>query len=263
MLRRVPVTSDGVVVDRLQESNRINKPFKAPALVKTLACSLPTRKRKRISYKENREESDSDDDSNGRFRKKKKSKDSNYVEDGEVINVNKVFPIFKPKPFETVSVAKFSIPEMRNKSGEVVPMILSNASLGIRAPTSIPPRPLHDPMEDHAIVLYDPTIDDRETDEEKKERLKEEERDKADKEAREKTKGLFNPHKSLRMLLGEGRPKDKNLVKVPVVIDPRLSKVLRPHQIEGVKVRTFFAVTAWEKGYLFLISSCIVVLLGW
>jgi DNA repair and recombination RAD54-like protein len=48
--------------------------------------------------------------------------------------------------------------------------------------------------------------------------------------------GLYNPHKSLRELLGEGGDKKEKAPKVPVVIDPVLSKVLRPHQIEGVKV---------------------------
>ncbi|KAF8518861.1 DNA repair protein, SNF2 family [Hysterangium stoloniferum] len=125
--------------------------------------------------------------------------------------------------------------QMRTKAGGVVPIVLTNASLGVRAPTSIPPRPLHDPMQDHAIVLYDPTIDERETDEEGKERVKEEERVNAIKEAQEKNKGLFNPHKNLRSLLGERQQKNQKQSKVPVVIDPRLSKVLRPHQVEGVK----------------------------
>ncbi|KAF8498314.1 Rad54 N terminal-domain-containing protein, partial [Hysterangium stoloniferum] len=115
--------------------------------------------------------------------------------------------------------------QMRTKAGGVVPIVLTNASLGVRAPTSIPPRPLHDPMQDHAIVLYDPTIDERETDEEGKERVKEEERVNAIKEAQEKNKGLFNPHKNLRSLFGERQQKNQ-----------KQSKVLRPHQVEGVKV---------------------------
>ena len=36
---------------------------------------------------------------------------------------------------------------------------------------------------------------------------------------------------------GAGKEKKKKNDKVAVVIDPRLSKVLRPHQVEGVKVR--------------------------
>lgn len=238
MLRRAPTTNDGVVIGRLQESIRVNKPFKAPTVTaKPVERVLPQRKRKRVSYKENGGNSDSDSSDDPRRRKKKKpANDAAYCEDGEVLNINKSFPIFKPKPSEKVFGAKFAVPEIRNKAGEVIPVMLSNVSLGIRAQASIPPRPLHDPMHDHAIVLYDPTIDERETDEERKERLKEAEREQKEREAIEKNKGLFNPHKSLRALLGEGKQKDKNQAKVPVVIDPRLSKVLRPHQVEGVKV---------------------------
>ena len=47
---------------------------------------------------------------------------------------------------------------------------------------------------------------------------------------------MFNPHKSLKELLGGGGGKKKKIDKVAVVIDPRLTKVLRPHQVEGVKV---------------------------
>ena len=242
MLRRVPTTNDGIAVDRLQESTRVNKQFKPPTLaVKPLERSLPQRKRKRVSYKENGTSDASDDDSDGPKRRKKRKKtaeNDEYVETGDdsVVNVNRSFPIFKPKPFDTVFGAKFAVPEIKNKTGDVVPVVLSHISLGIRAQAMIPPRPLHDPMEDHAIVLYDPTIDERETDEERKDRIKEEEREREQREALEKNKGLFNPHKSLRTLLGEGKQKDRKQEKVPVVIDPRLSKVLRPHQVEGVKV---------------------------
>ncbi|KAJ3555036.1 hypothetical protein NP233_g12298 [Leucocoprinus birnbaumii] len=90
-------------------------------------------------------------------------------------------------------------------------------------------------MEDHAIVLFDPTIDNRETDEERKAREAEEAKAKAEEEAREKTAGMYNPHKNLRKLLGEGGNRKEQTPKVPVVIDPRLSKILRPHQVEGVK----------------------------
>jgi DNA repair and recombination RAD54-like protein len=41
-------------------------------------------------------------------------------------------------------------------------------------------------------------------------------------------------HKSLADILGL-KKKVEDRPKVPVVIDPRLAKVLRPHQIEGVK----------------------------
>ena len=58
------------------------------------------------------------------------------------------------------------------------------------------------------------------------------------KEAEEKNAGRHNPHgKTLKQLLGDPFAKKKVVNKVPVVIDPKLGKVLRPHQVEGVKVR--------------------------
>lgn len=230
MLRRAPTTPDGKVIDRLQDSGRLNKPFRPPTTV--VERNQPQRKRKRVSYKgQDRASDDSDsDEENGRSKKKKRSdKDYDSPRDN---NITK-YPVFEPKPFNPSR--RFSIPIMRNKEGEIVPTVMTNPALGIRPTVKIPPRPLHDPMEDHAIVLYDPTIDDRETDEERKEREKEEAKEKAAKEAAEKCAGLYNPHKSLRQLLGEGKQKQKN-TKVAVVIDPKLAKVLRPHQVEGVKV---------------------------
>lgn len=236
MLKRTPTTTDGRVVDRLQESTRVYKPFKPPTA--STERVQPARKRKRVSYKEAQgDENDSDSD-DARKKKKKKDRDRDGTFNEEELKAAiKTFPVYKPKPFEMTS-RRFSMPTMVNRSGEVVPLIPTGVSLGIRPQAKIIPRPLHDPMEDHAIVLYDPTTDDRETDEEKKAREKEEAKERAVKEAQEKTAGMYNPHKSLRTILGEGKDKKESIPKVPVVIDPRLSKVLRPHQIEGVKVVT-------------------------
>lgn len=232
MLRRAPTTTDGKVVDRLQESSRINKPFKPPTLA--VQREQPQRKRKRVSYKGAQAESDGEDDDGDRKSKKKKVGKDGF-ESPRDNNVQE-YPVFKAKPFELVA-RNFSIPGMKNSDGEYIQKARSNIALGIRPLANIIPRPLHDPMEDHAIVLYDPTIDDRETDEERKEREKEEAKELATKEALEKTAGMYNPHKSLKELLGGGKEKKKNINKVAVVIDPRLCKVLRPHQVEGVKVR--------------------------
>jgi DNA repair and recombination RAD54-like protein len=235
MLRRAPTTTDGTPVDRYQESTRINKPFKVPALV--VQRAQPQRKRKRVSYKENRgTDDDTDSDSGSKAVKRRSSLDTACPPASDV------FPVYKPKPFnELFGPRRYTIPVMTNKNGEIIKTIQSNPSLGIRPQIQIIPRPLHDPMEDHAIVLYDPTIDTRETDEERKVREKEELRLQAEKEARENSAGLYNPHKSLRELLGSGKEKKTHYNKVPVVIDPRLSKVLRPHQVEGVKVRATLA----------------------
>lgn len=220
-------------MDRLQESTRVNKPFKPPTLVN--ARVQPQRKRKRVSYKDaGGDDNDSEDDDAKKKKKKKGDNDGIYNNEEELKAAIKTYPVYKPKPFDMLR--RFSMPTMTNKIGEKVYNVPSNVSLGIRPLAKILPRPLHDPMEDHAIVLYDPTIDDRETDEEKKEREKEEAKEKAAKEAQEKTAGMYNPHKNLRTLLGEGKNKKEKAEKVPVVIDPRLVKVLRPHQVEGVKV---------------------------
>ena len=235
MLRRVPRTNDGKAVDKTQESHRISKPFKPPASSIVADRVQPQRKRKRVSYKEAGGDDDDDsDDENGRKKKKKKGdKDKEYTDAEDLLKNMQKFPVFKPRPFG--EKRGFSIPAMRGKNGEEVHHTPSGVSLGIRPQANIIPRPLHDPMEDHAIVLYDPTVDDRETDEERREREKEEAREKAGKEARDNAAGKFNPHKSLKELLGEGKEK-KTSDKVPVVIDPRLTKILRPHQVEGVQV---------------------------
>ena len=241
MLRRTPTTKDGRVFDRLQESTRINRPFKPPTQA-TPDRVQPQRKRKRISYKEQDDGLDSDE---GNARKKKKTsmdKDGVYHNEQELLAAIPKYPVYSVKPFNQVGSRKFHLPSMTSKDGKPVALLATHASLGIRPQVKIIPRPLHDPMQDHAIVLYDPTIDDRETDEEKKERETEEAKVKAEKEAREKTAGLYNPHKSLKVILGEGNKKVE-ISKVPVVIDPCLSKVLRPHQVEGVKVHLYHSVT--------------------
>jgi DNA repair and recombination RAD54-like protein len=125
---------------------------------------------------------------------------------------------------------RFSIPVMINpKTSEQIIHTLSHASLGARPHPSLAPRPLFDPMADHAIVLYDPTIDDKPIVEVIDDEAAEAERKKREEEAK-------GPHKSLKAILGIVDVKKKQEIKVPVVIDPRLAKMLRPHQIEGVKV---------------------------
>lgn len=241
MLRRVPL-KDGkpLTAESQLFDSTVFKPFKPPTSNVKLDRALPPRKRKRVSYKENGQDGeDDDDDGPGRKKKKVKSRkggDDEYNSDDGVVPVKK-YPVFKPTPLEQTS-KRFSFPTMTNAAGEIVPLVMTGAALGIRPPTKLTPRPLHDPMADHAIVLYDPTIDDRETDEERKEREQEEAKARAQNEAAAGNVGLRNPHKSLKELLGEDVGKKRAAEKVPVVIDPRLTKVLRPHQVEGVKVRT-------------------------
>jgi len=88
-------------------------------------------------------------------------------------------------------------------------------------------KPLHDPSGEFAIVLYDPTVEDKPV-------TKEEEQKKVEEGRATKVEGPI-VHKSLAEILGL-KKKVEDRPRVPVVIDPKLAKVLRPHQVEGVKV---------------------------
>lgn len=237
MLKRTPTDKNGKPVDMFDSSRVLSKPFKTPTILKQR--EQPQRKRKKVSYKGaqgNGSDDDNDDENVGK-KKRKTGRDGFEAPCDDNTKYVRAFPVFSPKPFEEVS-KKFVIPAIKNSDGEYVRQSPSNIALGIRPLTRLIPRPLHDPMEDHAIVLFDPTIDDRETDEERKAREKEEEKERLAKEAAAKNTGVYNPHgKSLKELLGDPRKDRQKHPKVPVVIDPKLGKVLRPHQVEGVKVR--------------------------
>ncbi|WWD18483.1 hypothetical protein CI109_102935 [Kwoniella shandongensis] len=241
MLRRIPSTQKGeqpVTSATSGGFGLVVKPFKAPTpLASKRELALPARKRKAVSYKgQGGGGDDSDSDGDGKPSKKGKFAMGNkeYGEDGVLGDMakwcNRKFPVFKPKEKTIVFNKNFSIPVMfLPKSSEPIVHSLSHASLGARRHPTLTPRPLFDPMSDTAIVLFDPTIDDRPPPEEIDAAKEEEEQRKKEEEAR-------GPHKSLKSILGiVDEKKDKKEVKVPVVIDPRLAKVLRPHQIEGVK----------------------------
>lgn len=153
----------------------------------------------------------------------------------------KAFPVYRPKPFQATVGKSFVFPGIKRK-GVLVETKLTHHALGTRKPVELIPRPLFDPLEDHAIVLWDPTIDDREAEREaERERLKREAEDKDDGDEKKlldaEEKERRKVHRSLADILGlsSDADKKKRWVKVPVVIDPRVGKVLRPHQVEGVK----------------------------
>ena len=94
-------------------------------------------------------------------------------------------------------------------------------------------KPLHDPSGEFSIVLYDPTIDDKlATIEDGEMENVNEDKPKLD---------VPIMHKSLADILGLKKQVEDH-PKIPVVIDPRLAKVLRPHQVEGVKVDSELAI---------------------
>ncbi|WFD34992.1 DNA-dependent ATPase protein rad54 [Malassezia cuniculi] len=200
------------------------KPFKTPSPAPAERTGL--RKRTRVNYAGMGGGADDAADENI-LPQKKSSLEGVYKgidASGVSLNVDRrKWTVYEAKP--DAIHRSFSIPSMHNKQGEPVEVRATNASLGMRRPIDIPPRPLHDPMADHAVVLFDPTVDDRDAE---KERAAEEASIASDEPVR-------GPHKSLAAILGLRRPKHTAVEKVPVVIDPRLGKILRPHQIEGVR----------------------------
>lgn len=118
--------------------------------------------------------------------------------------------------------------------------------LGTRRKAVLPPRALHDPTSEFAIVLYDPTVDVIPGYEGQNARMPSVEpvlllSSSLDAEAAEdasaKNKLNRRPQKSLAEILGICKDADsaRKYPNVPVVIDPKLAKILRPHQVAGVK----------------------------
>ncbi|EGV63284.1 DNA-dependent ATPase protein rad54 [Yamadazyma tenuis] len=156
-------------------------------------------------------------------------------EDGHVIPAKKIGAL---NPRQLVSLnsetrlrAEFAVP-LKDKSKIVN---LPPPPLGTKPKVILPPRALHDPLSEFAIVLYDPTVDVIPGEEEKTEEPKQESDD--NKENKEPATKKRKVHKSLAEILGISKYKDdaSKHPNVPVVIDPRLAKILRPHQVEGVK----------------------------
>ena len=132
--------------------------------------------------------------------------------------------MFKPKDKDSALKQKFSVPLINKDAGAYNPFRPAPL-LGMRQGRVFIARPLHDPSGEFAIVLYDPTVDDRPAPKE----------DVVPKLSQEEVKTLDEPvvHKTLADILGL-KKKVEERPRVPVVIDPRLAKVLRPHQVEGV-----------------------------
>ncbi|WFD42984.1 DNA-dependent ATPase protein rad54 [Malassezia psittaci] len=210
------------------------KPFKPPGAARRAAAVASLRKRTRVNYAGLGD----DDSENGKcYHETEEPKRKSCLEgvykniDASGVSLNadrRKWAVFHAKP--DALGKRFLVPVMHNNKGETIRAPMSYAALGVRRPVEVPPRPLHDPMGEHAIVLFDPTIDDRDLEKENERRriLQQE----YEQKLLESNNG---PHKSLASILKIDRSKNQVEEKVPVVIDPRLGKILRPHQVEGVK----------------------------
>ena len=195
--------------------DRLIKPFRCPgSATTTRASDKPARKKRKISYA----------DADGSI----DDGDKPYTNEDRLALANRdanKFPVFKVKDKNTLFRQRFSVPLINKDAGGYNPSRPA-PTLGMRKGAVFVAKPLHDPSGEFAIVLFDPTIDDKPTTQEEVVKMSQEE---------DKPK-LDVPimHRSLADILGLKKQVDDH-PKVPVVIDPRLAKVLRPHQVEGVK----------------------------
>ncbi|KAI0404098.1 DNA repair protein rhp54 [Xylaria palmicola] len=196
---------------------QLYKPFKCPgSATRTPATDRPARKRRKVDYKG----ADGDDG----------SADKPYTNADRLALANRDanrFPVFQAKEKEVVFRKAFAVP-LINKDAAGYNPNRPPPTLGLRRGAVFVAKPLHDPSGEFAIVLHDPTVDDR---------PKAVEKPPADKTEEESKAKLDAPlmHKSLAEILGIKKKVEGEHPRVPVVIDPKLAKVLRPHQIEGVK----------------------------
>ena len=202
------------------------KPFKCPgSATATRTSDKPARKKRKISY------ADADGST--------EDGDRLYTNEDRLAlanrDVNK-YPVFQVKDKESTFRARFSVP-LINKNVGGYDQNRPAPTLGMRRGATFVVKPLHDPSDEFAIVLYDPTIDDKPLPKIGPDGEIQEEADKAGPMEEDAKPKLDAPlmHRSLAEILGIKKQVEGERPKVPVVIDPRLAKVLRPHQVAGVK----------------------------
>ncbi|OJD13709.1 hypothetical protein AJ78_05866 [Emergomyces pasteurianus Ep9510] len=199
--------------------NKLSKPFKCPgSALRTRASDKPARKRRKVNYAgADGDAEDGEKPWTNEDRLALANRDANR------------FPTFKVKDKDQMLKQRFCIPLINKNSGTYNPNRPAPI-LGMRSGATFVVKPLHDPSGEFAIVLYDPTIDDKPVD--PHDTNSESEKEGVKNDAPKLDAPLV--HKSLADILGIKKKVDTR-PKVPVVIDPRLAKVLRPHQVEGVK----------------------------
>ncbi|KAL8854020.1 MAG: hypothetical protein Q9221_001143 [Calogaya cf. arnoldii] len=198
-----------------QSIDRLIRPFKCPgSSTPSQVSEKPTRKKRKVDY------GGADGDADGG--------DKSWSNEDRLALANRdlnKFPVFKVKDKQTQFRQRFAVPLIHKDLGFYNPSRPA-PTLGMRTGATFIAKPLHDPSGAFSIVLYDPTIDDKPVTVEQAEK----------KDAEEDKPKLDVPimHRSLADILGLKKQVNDN-PKIPVVIDPRLAKVLRPHQVEGVK----------------------------
>ncbi|POS85422.1 P-loop containing nucleoside triphosphate hydrolase [Erysiphe pulchra] len=197
-------------------TDRLIKPFKCPGSATIISTSnKPARKRRKVDY------SGADDGADDDSQKPWTNEDRLALANRDANR----FPVFQVKDKEAIFRQRFAVP-LADKNTTTYNQNRPPPTLGLRRGAAFIAKALHDPSGEFAIVLYDPTID---------EKSKEPEVAKDNTEPKEVKVDAPIVHKSLAEILGIKKEIEGTRPKVPVVIDPKLAKVLRPHQIEGVK----------------------------
>ncbi|KID92559.1 recombinational repair protein [Metarhizium guizhouense ARSEF 977] len=214
--QRIPTTRHPSTSSAL---GKLYQPFKCPgaACPRTSSSDRSSRKRRRVDY------SGTDGDS---------SEDKSYTNNDRLAlatrDVNK-YPVYRAKEKHLVFRKAFSVP-LKDKNTASYNPNRPPPTLGLRQGAVVSPRPLHDPSGEFAIVLYDPTVDGKPDNSQESEKL--------NTTANDIQKPQLDAplvHKSLAEILGIRKKVTKEQPQVPVVLDPKLAKILRPHQVEGVK----------------------------
>ena len=204
-----------------QSLERLHRPFRCPGTASlTRASEKPARKRRKVNYA-------------GADGTTEKEDEKPWTNEDRLALANRdanKYPVYKVKDKETQFRQRFSVP-LANKNSSNYNPARPAPSLGMRRGVVFVAKPLHDPSGEFAIVLYDPTVED-------KPMTPTERQDGEEGEVKPK---LIVPlmHKSLAEILGIKKQVGNDQPRIPVVIDPRLAKVLRPHQVEGVKVTCY------------------------
>ena len=197
--------------------DKLHRPFKCPgSAVQTPSSDRPARKRRKVDYKGVDPDGDSEKPYTNDERLALSTRDANR------------YPVYQPKEKGIVFRKAFSVP-LKNKDTASYNPGRPPPTLGLRQGAIYAPRPLHDPSGEFAIVLHDPTVDGKPA-------AAPPEADKGD-QINNFSEKIDAPlvHKSLAEILGIKKKVDKDHPRVPVVLDPKLAKILRPHQVEGVK----------------------------
>jgi DNA repair and recombination RAD54-like protein len=208
-----PPTTQRLYGGTPQSVDKLARPFRCPGSATVSRFSeKPTRKRRKVDY--------------GGADGSKDEGEKPWTNEDRLALANREsnkFPAFQVKDKDTMFRKRFAVP-LINKDAAIYNPNRPPPTLGLRQGAIFVAKPLHDPSGEFAIVLYDPTID------EKPRAIEEAKKDGEPPKIEEPL-----VHKSLAEILGIKKVVEGERPKVPVVIDPRLAKVLRPHQIEGVK----------------------------